>query len=60
MYEYDGFRAKWRAIYDNKAESWSDLPQHGSGGCWENSDDPRYREVASLAYRIAANYAIMI
>ncbi len=60
MYEYDGFEAKWRAIYDNKGRIMVAICHNMDlGDAWENSDDPRYPEKwASLAYRIAANYAM--
>src|ERR1051325_7260302 len=60
MSEYDGFEAKWRAIYDEKGRIVAVMCHNMDlGDAWENSDDPRYPEKwASLAYRIAVNYTV--
>jgi hypothetical protein len=60
IYEYDGFEAKWRGIYDDKGRVIVAICHNMDlGDAWENSDDPRYPErYASLAYRIAMNYFI--
>jgi hypothetical protein len=58
LFEYDGFRAKWRGVYDDKGRVMVAICHNMDlGDAWENSDDPRYPErFASLAYRIAVNY----
>ena len=58
LYEYDGFQAKWRGVYDDKGRVMVAICHNMDlGDAWENSDDPRYPEkFASLAYRIAVNY----
>jgi hypothetical protein len=58
IYEYDGFEAKWRGIYDDKGRLMVAICHNmDMGDAWEWSDDPRYPEkFASLAYRIAVNY----
>ena len=60
IYEYDGFGAKWRGIYDDKGRVMVAICHNMDlGDAWENSDDPAYPErFASLAYRIAMNYFI--
>ncbi|HLH40125.1 MAG TPA: DUF4159 domain-containing protein [Bryobacteraceae bacterium] len=57
-YEYDGYEAKWRGIYDDKGRLMVVICHNMDlGDAWEWSDDPRYPEKwASLAYRIACNY----
>jgi hypothetical protein len=58
VFEYDGFQAKWRGIYDDKGRVMVAICHNMDlGDAWEWSDDPRYPEkFASLAYRIAVNY----
>ena len=60
IYEYDGFEAKWRGIYDDKGRVIVAICHNMDlGDAWEWSDDPRYPERwASLAYRIAMNYFV--
>jgi len=60
LYEYDGFQAKWRGIYDDHGRLMVAICHNMDlGDAWENSDDPRYPEkFAALAYRIAVNYVI--
>jgi hypothetical protein len=60
MFEYDGFQAKWRGIYDDKGRVMVAICHNMDlGDAWENSDDPAYPEkFAALAYRIAANYMV--
>src|SRR5277367_6802927 len=60
VYEYDGFEAKWRGIYDDKGRVMVAICHNMDlGDAWEWSDDPRYPEkFASLAYRIAVNYFV--
>jgi hypothetical protein len=59
-YEWDGFEAKWRGIYDDKGRLMVAICHNMDlGDAWEWSDDPRYPEkFASLAYRIAVNYVM--
>jgi hypothetical protein len=60
IYEYDGFEAKWRGIYDDRGRLMVAICHNmDMGDAWEWSDDPRYPEkFASLAYRIAVNYVM--
>jgi len=57
-YEYDGYEAKWRGIYDDHGRIMVAICHNMDlGDAWEWSDDPHYPEKwASLAYRIAVNY----
>lgn len=59
-YEYDGYDARWRGIYDDKGRIMVAICHNMDlGDAWEWSDDPRYPEKwASLAYRIAVNYFV--
>jgi Domain of unknown function (DUF4159) len=59
-YEYDGFEARWRGIYDDKGRVMVAICHNMDlGDAWEWSDDPNYPEKwASLAYRIGVNYTI--
>jgi hypothetical protein len=59
-YEYDGFEAKWRAIYDDKGRVMMAICHNMDlGDAWEHSDNPVYPEkYAALAYRIAVNYVM--
>lgn len=59
-YEYDGYQARWRGIYDDKGRVMVAICHNMDlGDAWEWSDDARYYEKwASLAYRIAVNYFI--
>jgi hypothetical protein len=59
-YEYDGFEAKWRGIYDDHGRVMVAICHNMDlGDAWEWSDDPRYPEkLASLAYRIGVNYVM--
>src|SRR5207244_6737301 len=54
-YEWDGFEAKGRGIYDDKGRLMVAICHNMDlGDAWEGSGEPRTREkVASLAYRIA-------
>jgi hypothetical protein len=59
-YEQDGYNAEWKAIYDTKGRLIVAICHNMDlGDAWEWSDDPSYPEhFASLAYRIAMNYAV--
>lgn len=60
IYEYDGYEAKWRGIYDDKGRIMVAICHNMDlGDAWEHSDNPQYPEkFASLAYRIAVNYVM--
>ena len=59
-YEYDGFEAKWRGIYDDNGRLMVAICHNmDMGDAWEHSDNPQYPEnYASLAYRIGVNYVV--
>ena len=59
-YEYDGFEAKWRAVYDDQGRIMAAICHNMDlGDAIEHSDDPVYPEqYAALAYRIASNYVL--
>jgi hypothetical protein len=59
-YEYDGFQARWRGIYDDKGRVMVAICHNMDlGDAWEHADNPRYPERwTSLAYRIAMNYFV--
>ena len=59
-YEYDGFDAKWRGVYDEKGRLMTGICHNMDlGDAIEWSDDPRYPEqYSALAYRIAVNYVM--
>ena len=58
--EYDGFEAKWRAVYDDRGRVLVGICHNMDlGDAIEWSDDPRYPEKeAGLAYRVAVNYVM--
>jgi len=60
VFEYDGFGAKWRGIYDDKGRLMVAICHNMDlGDAWEHSDNPQYPEkFAALAYRIAVNYVM--
>lgn len=57
-YEYDGYEAEWRAIYDDKGRIQVAICHNMDlGDAWQYADYPAYpAEYASLALRIAVNY----
>ena len=59
-YEYDGFAAKWRAIYDDRGRVMVAICHNMDlGDAVEHSDNPVYPEkYAALAYRIEVNYVM--
>jgi hypothetical protein len=59
-YEYDGFEARWRGIYDDNGRLMVAVCHNMDlGDAWEWADHPMYPEkYASLAYRIGVNYII--
>jgi hypothetical protein len=58
-YEYDGYQAAWRGIYDDKGRIQVAICHNMDlGDAWQYADDPRYpQKYASLALRVAVNYA---
>jgi len=60
MFEYDGFQAKWRGVYDDHGRLMVAICHNMDlGDAWEHSDNPVYPEkFAALAYRIAVNYVV--
>ena len=59
-YEFDGYEADWRAIYDAKGRIQVAICHNMDlGDAWEWSDNPQYPEqYAGLAYRIGINYIV--
>jgi hypothetical protein len=59
-YEYDGFDAKWRAVYDDKGRIIAAICHNMDlGDAIEHSDEPEYPEpYSALAYRIVSNYVM--
>jgi len=59
-YEYDGYNATWRGIYDAKGRLMVAICHNMDlGDAWEYADDPRYDEkFAALAFRIVSNYVV--
>jgi hypothetical protein len=59
-FEYDGFDAKWRGVYDDQGRVMVAICHNMDlGDAWEHSDNPVYPEkFAALAYRIAVNYFV--
>ena len=59
-FEYDGYEADWRAIYDAKGRIQVAICHNMDlGDAWEWSDNPQYPEpYAGLAYRIGINYIV--
>jgi len=55
-----GKGAHWRGVYDDKGRLMVAICHNMDlGDAWEHSDEARYKEEwASLAYRVAVNYAI--
>ena len=59
-YEYDGYEAKWRGIYDDKGRLMVAICHNMDlGDSWEWADDPRYPEkYSALGIRIGVNYVV--
>jgi hypothetical protein len=57
-YEYDGYEARWRGIYDDHNRLMVAICHNMDlGDAWEWADDPNYPEkYSALAIRIAVNY----
>jgi hypothetical protein len=60
LYEYDGYDARWRGIYDEKGRLMVAICHNMDlGDSWENADDPRYPErFSALGFRIGVNYVV--
>ena len=60
LYEYDGYDAQWRGIYDDKGRLMVAICHNMDlGDSWENADDPRYPErFSALGFRIGVNYVV--
>jgi hypothetical protein len=59
-YEYDGYQARWRGIYDDKGRLLVAICHNMDlGDSWEHADDPTYpEEYSALGFRIGVNYLV--
>jgi len=59
-FEYDGFEARWRGIYDDKGRVVVAICHNMDlGDSWEHADNPEYPEqYSALGFRIGVNYLI--
>jgi hypothetical protein len=59
-YEYDGYAARWRGIYDDKGRVMVAICHNMDlGDSWEHADNPEYPEqFSALGFRIGVNYLI--
>jgi len=59
-YEYDGFEARWRGIYDDKGRLMVAICHNMDlGDSWEHADNPEYPEkYSALGLRIGINYIV--
>jgi hypothetical protein len=59
-FEYDGFEARWRGIYDDKGRLVVAICHNMDlGDSWEHADNPEYPEqYSALGFRIGVNYLI--
>lgn len=59
-YEYDGYEAEWKGIYDDKGRVMVAICHNMDlGDAWEHADNPAYPEkYTGLAYRIGINYIV--
>ena len=59
-YEYDGYEAEWKGIFDDKGRVMVAICHNMDlGDAWEHADNPAYPEkYTGLAYRIGINYII--
>jgi hypothetical protein len=59
-YEYDGYDAKWRGIYDDHGRLMVAICHNMDlGDSWEHADNPQYLEkFSALGIRIGINYVV--
>jgi hypothetical protein len=59
-YEYDGYEAKWRGIYDDHGRLIVAICHNMDlGDSWEHADNPQYAErFSALGIRIGINYVV--
>jgi hypothetical protein len=59
-YEYDGYNAAWRGIYDDKGRLIVAICHNMDlGDSWEHADNPQYPErFSALGIRIGINYVV--
>ena len=59
-YEFDGFQARWRGIYDDKGRVMVAICHNMDlGDSWEHADNPEYPEqYSALGFRIGVNYLV--
>jgi hypothetical protein len=59
-FEYDGYEARWRGIYDDKGRVVVAICHNMDlGDSWEHADNPEYPEqYSALGFRIGVNYLI--
>jgi hypothetical protein len=60
IYEYDGYEARWRGIYDDKGRLMVGICHNMDlGDSWEHADNPEYPEkFSALGIRIGINYVL--
>jgi len=60
IYEYDGYEARWRGIYDDKGRLMVGICHNVDlGDSWEHADNPEYPEkFSALGIRIGINYVL--
>jgi hypothetical protein len=59
-FEYDGYEARWRGIYDDKGRVVVAICHNMDlGDSWEHADNPEYPEqYSALGFRIGVNYLV--
>jgi hypothetical protein len=59
-YEWDGYQARWRGIYDDKGRVVAAICHNMDlGDSWEHADNPIYPEkYSALGFRIGVNYLV--
>ena len=59
-YEYDGFQAAWRGVYDDRGRLVAAICHNMDlGDSWEHADNPEYAErFSALGIRIGINYVV--
>jgi Domain of unknown function (DUF4159) len=60
IYEYDGYEARWRGIYDDKGRLMVAICHNVDlGDSWEHADNPAYpAKFSELGLRIGINYVL--